>query len=74
MNIDLKYIYILFSCIKGFYGIFEVIYQILRILRYLIHETVLKFFIGLLTHSLLLIILGTLYLSKSDAGIDRDES
>ena len=33
-----------------------VISSILRILKYMIHETVLKFFIGLLTHSLLLII------------------
>ena len=33
-----------------------VISQILRILKYLIHETLLKFFIRLLAHSLLLII------------------
>ena len=56
-------IYLSLICLvlKDFMGFFRneekyVISLILRILKYLIHETVLKLFIGLLAHSLLLII------------------
>ena len=56
VNIGLKYIFILFSSTQGFYEIYEekniyIISQNLGILKYFIHETVLKFFIGLLAHS-----------------------
>ena len=62
INIGLKYIHLLFflysRILWDFLGNEEkyIISQFLRILKYLIHETVLKIFIGLLAHSLLLII------------------
>ena len=63
MNIGLKYIYLFFFFLYSrilwdFRGNEEkfVISQILRILKYLINETILNLFIGLLTYSLLLII------------------
>ena len=60
MNINLEYIYILFTFNQEFYEIYEEkkkIYYISNFvnLEYLIHENVLTFLIGLLAHSLLLI-------------------
>ena len=62
MNIGLKYIYLLFFLFSrilwDFLGYKEkyVISQFLIILKCSIHETILKLFIKLLIHSLLLII------------------
>ena len=60
MNINLKYIYILFISTQGFYEIYEekkIYISNFVNLKYLIHENVLTFLIGFfLTHSLLLII------------------
>ena len=61
MKIDLKYIYILFICTQRFYEIYEekkicYISNFVN-LKYFIHEIVLTFLIGLLAHSLLLIII-----------------
>ena len=55
------YLSLIFLVFKDFMGFLRklrkyVISPILRILKYLIHETILKFFIKLLAHSLLLII------------------
>ena len=60
MNINLKYIYILFISTQGFYEIYEekkIYISNFVNLKYLIHENVLTFLIGVfLTHTLLLII------------------
>ena len=60
MIISLKYIYILFICSQGFYEIYEekknMLYLKFCEFKIFDHENALTFLIGLLAHSLLLII------------------